>query len=319
MARYEGVPPDYTPSLQLNLRQEDEGGDLLPRGTLIPDTGAETRRECLLLIHGYNNHRGEAAAAYLRFRNGQCAQYEDVQPERLNAWLADTFWPGDAAWPGLFDWLDFLYYPRAVAMARASAPMLADLLWRLPRLETIDVIAHSLGCRVTLETLRLLRQRGQPRIRRVCLMAAAVPCEMVAAGGEFETLLWEMHFAGTEIRVLHSRADLVLMLAFGPGQALAGEPTMGALGRHGPPPDMPGRGATLTEQRISGAGHGDYWGQKSDCERSAASALALQQTGEFFKIGMPRRRSICVRPLGEVRAAGCAREIGDAGERAVYA
>lgn len=312
MGKYRGDPEGYAPALQFDLRVSPEGGDLRRPGELKGLPEAQARRECLVMLHGYNNHRGEAAQAYLGFRDRQSARYLDVDHAKLNARLGDSFWPGDAKWPGPADWLDFLFYPAAVAVARDAAPLLAELLWSLPNLETVDFIAHSLGCRVALETLQLLNARGYPRINRVCLMAAAVPAEMVEFGGRFETLLRDLQVAGTNIHVLHSKADLVLMLAFPPGQTLAGEPSTRALGRYGSSPDMPGQGATLTEKQIPGAGHSQYWGHKS----GEPVDLAVKETGRFLRIG-ETPREIATRPVGEWRNFEPERVIGEEwGERA---
>lgn len=314
MASYRGDAPGYQAALQLNLRQENEGGALLRPGALLGSEAAQARRECLVAIHGYNNHRGEATQAYLGFRKRQREQYQDVDLAQLDARLGDTFWPGDAAWIGPLDWLDMLFYPAAVGVARETAPLLAELLGRLPHLEEVDFVAHSLGCRVALETLQLLQARGLPRIRRVCLMAAAVPCEMVEAGGRFEALLWQLYYGGTKIHVLHSRQDLVLMLAFPAGQTLAGEATTRALGRYGPPPGMPGAGASVSEHRVSDAGHSDYWGHRG----GAIAEEAARESGRFLEIGK-RPRTLGVREVAQERSPAWTRRIGDSWGDAAYA
>ncbi len=314
MGSYSGEPEAYAPALQFDLRERPEGGTLRQQGQLLGRPDAQARRECLVLLHGYNNHRGEAAEAYLGFRNRQVAQFVDVDHARLNARLGDTFWPGDAQWPGPIDWLDSLYYPAAVGVAQAAAPLLAELLWRLPNLETVDFIAHSLGCRVALETLQLINARGSPHVRRVCLMAAAVPTEMLETGGRFEALLRDLQAGGTEIHILHSKADWVLMLAFPPGQTLAGEPSARALGRYGPSPEVPGQGGRVTDRQIKGAGHSQYWGHK----RGDPVIEAAHETGRFLKIGeLPR--AIAARDLGEMRAMEPARVIGEDWAERAYA
>ena len=314
MASHHGDAAGYDATLQFNLRQKDEGGVLRNPGEFLPPGAPDARRECLVAIHGYNNHRGEATEAYLGFRRRQCAQFQDVDLAQLNARLGDTFWPGDADWIGPLDWLDMLFYPAAVGVARDAAPLLADLLWRMPNLEEVDFIAHSLGCRVTMETLQILHERGYPRIRRVCLMAAAVPCEMVEAGGQFEALLWKLYYGGSKIHVLHSRRDLILMLAFPAGQTLAGEPTTRALGRFGPPPGMPGAGASVSEHQVSGAGHSDYWGH----HQGDAAEDAARESGRFLAIGQSPRR-IEARAAPQERSPFWTRQIGEPWDTAAYA
>lgn len=305
MARYKGRPGRYQPGLEYYLRRKPEGGDLRDPGEMRPSASdLDARRECLVLVHGYNNHEGEAAEAYLGFRDRQYAHFGDLQPRSLEKLFGDAFWPGDADWAGPIDWADFLFYPVAVGVAKTAAPRLAVLIGKLPALEQVDFIGHSLGCRLVLETAAKLHASGRPRIGRICLMAAAVPCEMVEPGGRFEPLLLALQAGGTKVHVLHSKKDSVLKYAFPLGQPLAGEPTRGALGRFGPPVDMPGRGHTVSDRRIAGADHGHYWGHAGN----DASEEATREAGEFFKIGT-RARGIASRADAETREIGSDREI----------
>lgn len=309
MARLKKLPADYSPSLRLTLRERPEGGRLAVPGRMVPGD-LPARRECLVMIHGYNNHEGEAAEAYMGFREQQCKLSPDVTQGRLNAMLGDGFWPGDADWLGPLDKLDFLFYPFAVEVARNAAAPLADLIQRIPGIERVHLIAHSLGCRVALETVQALRQRGWPDIGRMCLMAAAVPIEMVGPHGRFEPLLAALQAERKPIHVLHSTWDLVLRFAFIPGQALAGPPesSIRALGLHGPPTDMPGRGANVTDAKVvPRAMHGDYWGHS----RNDAAACAAAQVNAFFALG-DRCREIGARDAADAREVGRRRKIGGA-------
>lgn len=305
MARFKGYPKDYAPALRYWLREQPEGGALPAPGTLLCYPQVLARRECLVLIHGYNNHAGEAAAAYIGFRHRECGWFDDLTPEKLENAIGDAHWPGDSAWAGPLDWLDFAFYPFAVGVAKNAGPQLADLLHRLPNLERVHFIAHSLGCRVALETIARLRADGYPAMGRVCLMAAAVPCEMVESGGRFEALLRSLAVDGVEVRVLHSTEDRVLRFAFPPGQTAAGEPTVRALGLNGPPVDMPGRGANVSELRIDGATHGDYWGHST----TVASEEATRDAGIFLRLG-DHPREFKARSVGAPRDTGNAREVG---------
>ena len=300
MSRLDARPADYAPGLELNLRNAPEGGKVRSPAAFKGATPLLPRSRCLVLVHGYNNHEGEAALAYLGFRRREYELYEDLLPGSLEARLGDAFWPGDADWPGPLDWLDFFFYPGAVPVARDAAPKpLANAVRAIPGIVVVDFVAHSLGCRLVLETINELRAHGGPAIGRVCLMAAAVPLEHVSAQGRFGQLLRDLQAAGVDIRVLHSSSDIVLGFTFVPGQAFAGEPTRGALGHDGPPPDMPGAGANVSERRIAGAGHSDYWGYKD----SDASASASREAGLFLKLGA-RPRAIAPRTLAPPREVG---------------
>jgi esterase/lipase superfamily enzyme len=156
MGRNELPPCDYKPALQFYLRKVEEGGDLLVPGEFHAAMDALARRTCLVLVHGFNNSYSGAADAYLAFRRMEKKWYSDVDAARFEAQFGDTFWPGDADW-GFFDKLDFLIYPRSVHTAVDAGRALADLLLRMPNLERVDFIAHTLGCRVVQESLAIKR------------------------------------------------------------------------------------------------------------------------------------------------------------------
>ncbi len=65
MGRDKGLrPKNYKPSVILNLRQENEGGGLLNSLVeTIEIRHAVTKKEIVILVHGYNNHRGDAEFA----------------------------------------------------------------------------------------------------------------------------------------------------------------------------------------------------------------------------------------------------------------
>ncbi len=296
-------PVGYDPALLIWLRDALEGGDLIDPADLRP--APDARRECLVLVHGYNNHAGEAATAYFGFRTQQSLLYPELPAGALERRLADSFWPGDADWPGPLDWLDALFYPFAVGLARNGAPILANAIRRMPNVERVDFIGHSLGCRLILETAVHLLAAGSPAIGRICLMAAAVPSSMVEPGGRFDDLLTQLSAANVKIHVMHSNRDPVLKFAFPPGQTLAGEPSIDALGLTGPPADMIGRGGMVSDAKIAGAKHGHYWGHQD----SNAREQAAREAGAFLKIG-DAPRSSAGRTMGDARDVGAARDVG---------
>lgn len=305
MSRFERRPNGYAPGLELYLRMQPEGGGVRQPAELRGSLPGVPRPHCLVLVHGYNNHEGEAGWSFLYFRERQYQLFEDMVRPVLERRFADCFWPGDAQWPGFLDRFDFLFYPEAVSVAKFPTPLaLADAIRRIPGVLAVDFIAHSLGCRLTLETVKELHAHGGPQVGRICLMAAAVPCETVEQGGEFGPLLRALQ-GTTQIHVLHSKSDPVLHYAFVPGQLLAGEPTAGALGRHGPPADMPGRDANVTGRAIASAGHSDYWGEESDASRDAT-----REAGRFLQLGS-QTRSIPARALDDARDLGPCRSVGD--------
>ena len=302
-------PCGYSPWLELYLRRDKEGGKLLDPAVfhgLLPD--ALARRTCLVLIHGFNNSDSGAATAYFAFRKRERALFNTVDPDVFEAQFGDTFWPGDAQW-GFFDKLDFLIYPTAVHTAVDAAKDLDALLAKLPNLERVDFIAHSLGARVVLETLVLLRKRALPKIARVVLMAPAVPSEMLEPGGKFFDLLMQLWAEGIEVRVLHSLDDKVLHWAFPPGQSLAGkaEASERALGRYGPSVMMPGWSKTLKGITITGADHGDYWGDGA----AGPSLQSTTEAGNFLRLGDVRREVSPARALSTPVALPVPRSLVD--------
>jgi pimeloyl-ACP methyl ester carboxylesterase len=294
VGNFQRRPPDYKPSLEFNVRKSREGGGVRNPGLTLPNGGpVPSRRETLVLAHGFNNNEQEAAEAFIGYRVGQYSTFGNLSPGSLDRLLADAFWPGDADW-GWFDFAEPLIYGKSVSKAKDSAAVLARQILALPNLETVSFLGHSLGCRVVLETVERLLDAGRPAIGRICLMAPAVPVEMVSAGGRFDGVLRKLQGLHVKIRVLHSTDDGVLAGAFVPGQASAGpkEASLRALGRKGPPQSMPGLGDNVSHQQIYGAAHSDYWGHKV----TEPSLHALKDSGGFFGFNGPSRE-IGKRPI----------------------
>lgn len=261
----------YDPLLRIDQRLLDEGGGVRTPAQAIwrESSGlANSPREMVVLVHGFNNDRAEAGEAYAGLRAQQRKQLGLADFGRFDASLADDFWPGDANW-GVLDGLDFLVYPAAVGIARDKVALpLAEFLRRCVDTQIIHFVAHSLGCRVVLEALaELARSGGGPRVGKVCLMAAAVPVEMVCPGGRLA--------AGVDLAesvlVLYSPDDLVLTASFPPGQTLAGSGEglfPEAIGHAG---NVPGNARS---ELVPKAGHGDYWGHNdSVAARHAANMI----------------------------------------------
>ena len=215
----------------------------------------------------------------------------------------DAFWPGDADWAGLLDRLDFMVYPAAIGNAVDSATALGDYLLSRSDVQSLNFIGHSMGCRVILETIKYMQgKEGEKPVDKVCLMAAAVPVEMVSPPNG---LLLDAIRTPKHVRVLYSPDDAVLSLAFRAGQTLRGGqegrfPV--ALGYAGDAPLSPGH---VDRELISGATHGDYWGTESN----ASSTLAAERITEFFGIGR-QFRTLGSQPAAPVRPDPPPRQIG---------
>ncbi|HEV2889699.1 MAG TPA: alpha/beta hydrolase [Frankiaceae bacterium] len=244
----------------------------------------------LVLVHGYNNDEVQAASAYATFqRRLRSALLEP--PSRMPRPIWEYHWPGDdRRWS-----VSLLGYPIKPAVATTSGERLGEFLATLARTQVVDIVAHSLGCRVALATTAWIKRQPSyqgARIGQVVLMAAAVPEHLCRDqdGRPFRRPL------PTEAEhVLHSRADLVLRLVFRRGQGVAGEGGSPAVGRNGGPA---GRWSSVVD---SGVGHTAYWGS-ADVARAVATAT-----------GWRRARAVATRQV----AAGYLAPTRGQGRRAV--
>ena len=235
----------------LSLRERDVGGSVSETVRELTPPFPHGRRRVAILIHGYNNTLDAARRGYDAFGDHLIA----LGPA-AGALLADIgglYWPGDADLGSV----SFISYPLELLPARESARKLAIFVRTLagPGGTPMEIyfVCHSLGNRVVLEVLDLLAVEPAPlvQVAIVVLMAAAVPVEMVGAGGR---LLPGVTLPDKRL-VLYSRDDNVLHWAFPLGETLGGEglfPT--AIGRFGQPP-----GVWTARRELAGNDHSDYW------------------------------------------------------------
>jgi pimeloyl-ACP methyl ester carboxylesterase len=229
----------------------EQGGHLDGRGNLI------------ILVHGFNVSRTDALGSY--------GQFLDNLKKKFNtqtAPIAEFLWPGDE--PNKI--ISTLSYPNqikpAIDSGRALAAFLSGLQHSGPLV--VNLVGHSLGCRVILEMLAEWTGGLQPNVfvGVVVLMAAAVVVKQVNAGGALRSAA-TMTLKNS---VLYSEGDPVLHWTFPIGETAAGEgffPT--AVGRTGGP------GATWhSPYPMSHNGvayvHGSYWPGE---ESATAVAFAL--------------------------------------------
>jgi hypothetical protein len=231
----------------ISVRVRAVGGGVAGSVTPAPSgpDRLQGKRHVVLFVHGFNNTEAAARESYQR------AFSNVLDP------VGYFFWPGDIrAWVAI----SALSYPWQIKHALTSAQRLADYLTGLLGPErtpaAVTFICHSLGARLVLEAVRLALADGRrwPEVRLLCLMAAAVPLDLVEAGQALEAAARHAR----SLAIFYSRADQVLHLAFPPGEEAA-YPWIEhklyhrALGRFGPPPG-------LTLNRFEGSrGHSDYW------------------------------------------------------------
>lgn len=288
-----------TLNARLSFRRDSQGGDIAS-GKATP-TNALTRFDrVFLLIHGYNNDEPDAQTAYKGFDRlqRQLSGISEQQPV-MGGRVVEVYWPGDAKW-GIFS---CLYYMGSIANALESARLLAEALGAAADARgflNVDVVAHSMGCRLTLELLKQLATVSNIRVGRVVFMAAAVAIEMLEPEPDTNGLRRAYDNVLTDGAVsLYSRHDMVLAIAFPMGQTLAPGhegffPT--ALGHapwHGTkvPPQLQSQ-----QYENNGAGHSDYWGWREEtCEQQGK--FANEHIQRFLHLSTPTTRTINTRRL----------------------
>lgn len=164
-------------------------------------------KRVLILIHGYNNTWDNVRGAYnilsTNFRN-ILAKHTPSQYDEIVGFI----WPGgDSA----------LEYGKAKKRVKAHFESLANLILELvsektednkPRIKTtIDIMAHSLGCYLTLSALTFYMPTiGAQYIRNLFLMAAAVDDELIQYGEHF----YRATQTCKTVYVFHSKQDTTL-------------------------------------------------------------------------------------------------------------
>src|SRR5260370_28600472 len=154
----------------INVRRFPRGEGLHEKAKLDPPTLIATAAKLLIFVHGYNNTRFEAEKSYGVFRSKLTKLPGFTQ--------AGFYWPGDKMRRQVIEllpppewetWLSTFYYERQVDSAVRSGKLLANAVAAeidhrraqariAGRLSAhsfeICIVAHSLGCRVTLEFLQ---------------------------------------------------------------------------------------------------------------------------------------------------------------------
>lgn len=302
------LPGTLSEMSRISFRSLPAGGAVLRAPRATPADLLLGDDELVLLVHGYANDEPAAFASYRRFMENL--------GERWAAKAAGVFWPGDGrtrdadAQQSLFSFLAVASYMWQPQRARETARHLADLLGRacvdrqavaarrgrVARPLVVSIVAHSMGCRLTLELLNLVRTAilagARLRVRSVGLMAAAVPAYHVQERGDLE-----LAFATAERTTVYwSRSDRVLRFPFRFGQVAEfpfplGWRRRGAIGRHG----VEGLGARSVQVELD---HSDYW---PSVEVAEDVRDQLEPSVDLFKTRTPARRIAGARPLSSRR------------------
>jgi len=277
---------------QISFRTEKKGGIVKEILSEEEKKALSGRKHIVLLIHGYNNDKKAALEAYNGFKKMQ-RKIADIELDKpiFDGRVVEVFWPGDADWGVLSP----LFYMESIDMAKKTAWLLADALEEAARssgTKFIDIVAHSMGCRLTLELLGNLNKNSDVFIRRVVLMAGAVPVFKLDPNDSRGKLRKAYNNKLREKALsLYSSDDIVLSMAFPLGQTVAGIgegflPT--ALGHEKWVDDsVPDN---LTQKQNESAGHSDYWGWNTKASRQGM--YANKEVSDFLHIGSNGSRAV---------------------------
>ena len=276
----------------------EAGGEVSAEPKISNEGMLEQAQHLVLLIHGYNNDTQAAKEAYEGFHARQ-RDLDAGERYRIGRTFIEVYWPGDAAW-GI---ASFLYYMGSIKHAIQTAERLADHLAKhISNAVRIDIVAHSMGCRLATEFLRALEnQPAALQIERIVFMAGAIPTFMLEQRNPPRRLRPSYDQVLREgARSLYSGSDRVLALAFPAGQSLAPGaegflPT--ALGHaRWIDPTIPNN---LDQQQNPGAGHGDYWGWNTKPQPLQCAIKAAEEVRSYLQFPSAGSRSINQRPLAE--------------------
>jgi hypothetical protein len=230
------------------------GTSVATRGRL-PTEFTDSRDRTVLLIHGYNVTETAAAKTLNGFK-ASLAYFAPKLPE-------GTF---TCTWTGNMWSLGPAAYPFMLRYAKESAKVLLReiIKWyaRPWAAEELVIVAHSLGCRLTLEMLSAMNSQGRPQSLKklvVILMAAAVPVEHMELEGKLRDALGA---ADTTI-VLHSQDDGVLRKWFRIGQTVALDGRWPEAVGLGGSPQSAGWSQSTPMHAFD---HSDYWAELETAE-----------------------------------------------------
>lgn len=236
---------------ELSVRKQPRGGDVY-RGMYFRGRRERlTEGRIVILVHGFNVDMASARGTYEEFLGRLETQVWPAPLKRYGAFFG-FYWPGDHR----FQPASVATFPVRIAVAREAARQLATLIRRRFRPDQeVFFVAHSLGCRVVLETLyeiAVLEADGAVNlapVRGVFLMAGAVPYQRC----EGDDIFHRRDPERPRDWVIHSTKDKVLRAAFPGGEWLYSEPGGEAVGRHGWPA---GRWHCSVRTKLD---HGEYW------------------------------------------------------------
>lgn len=158
-------------------------------------------KKVLLLVHGYNNEEDDVVRAYNIIESNVNSLLRTGNGTPIYDIVIGYTWPGGN---------DSLDYFAAKRRASAVSPRVNRWIDAMKRKgATIDIMGHSMGCRVSLLALqgKLLLPK---MVRNMFLTAAAVNNESIEKGEEYFT----SSSACEKVYVFHSKKDDVLNISY---------------------------------------------------------------------------------------------------------
>jgi pimeloyl-ACP methyl ester carboxylesterase len=252
-----------------SCRANAYGGDITP----VRSDGDAFRR-AIILVHGFNNNVDMAHESYSAFEKAVFARSRGFIADDSfgSVALVEFYWPGDTLLSRFGQFahgVGAVAYGRQIGVAIGAASELFYKLSRSPMIQEVSFVAHSMGCRLVLELLKLAEQNPRqafPRLGTAILMAGAVPIEFLGlskSDGMPPRLQPHLRQVNDACYVLFSPHDKVLRLAFPAGQLSASrsEWSREALGLLGFPVEFASQ-----RKLLFGADHGDYWASPESAE-----------------------------------------------------
>lgn len=242
---------------RLTLRTAPRGGGVRDRMEGEPAdalrTGLSMKRRITLLIHGFNVPEADGLNAFRAFRANLPARKSGDQ-----FWM---LWPGDLTENTVGS---VLGYPRILdripdCAFKAFQHLLDEIEASHHDKVEVRIVAHSLGCRLAMEIVKLFIASRRVDLRLMALLAPAIPLYKVIRGGALDLT----NFGGWRVHVFHSRNDEALGWVFRSGQrvesdgAASAVKDRGALGLTG----LQHHRHALKNvfETDTGLAHGDYW------------------------------------------------------------
>lgn len=218
----------------------------------------DSARRLILLIHGYNNSEHDARCSFAGFRRNLAGAVPREQ-------LWEFHWPGDHAEP----FISKATYPVRVLSAILTGQALKAFLSQHRHADSLVIVAHSLGCRVALETAFQIAEDpayAGPPVEHIFLMAAAVPSSLCDTPAK----RFPAPLPKSREHIFYSSRDVVLAAGFAPFQSTIGVFEEGeAVGYRGLPAHR------WTSRTAVCLKHGQYW----ESRRTSRHILATLTLG----------------------------------------